>query len=512
MSDRRRASFCIIQPSRLFAESLEARAYCAATLLSGSRTLLPTADAYVQGGASSNAHFGAASQLLVKTADASHTRRSYLKFDLTDAPLVVSAVLTLTGGETPVVSEPSVDVALYGVPSSNWSEAGISYSDAPRAFGSPLAIGHVKGTTRRQYEFNLTSYLQQQQTLGATQVTIEVAAPHSTATPVAFASREAGTAGPHLKIVTAAVPSKSIIWSPTAPSPVTRAEAIGAAVGGKVYVFGGFENRGSQNTRIPLRARSDVYDPATNTWKQLKDMPEPFSHAEGAVDGDTIWFVGGYVGDHPGPGTTAVTKYDTLTDTWSNGPSLPQARGAGACAVVGRTLVFSGGMDRTRTINTPQCWALNLDNLKAGWVRMADMPTPRNHLGGAAVGGAFYAIGGQLGQEAAANVRNEVDRFDLATNTWTRVADLPTPRSHITSATFAYEGKIYVIGGETKAFTQQKSVYVYDPTTNVWSAIDDLPLPRSTMIAGVVAGKIVTVTGNSPGVGGSVEGWIGRLM
>ena len=69
------------------------------------------------------------------------------------------------------------------------------------------------------------------------------------------------------------------------------------------------------------------------------------------IVGTDMWFVGGYVGDHPGPGYTHVWIYHTTSDTWTRGPDLPQPRGAGAAALVGSTIYFAGGMDRTRTID-----------------------------------------------------------------------------------------------------------------------------------------------------------------
>src|SRR3954470_14253348 len=206
----------------------------------------------------------------------------------------------------------------------------------------------------------------------------------------------------------------SITFRTADPSPIIRAEAVGGAVNGKLYVFGGVNDQGSQDTSIPLQTRSDVFDPtapAGKQWRRLKDMPYGFTHAEGLVIGKEIWFVGGYQGDHPGPGETKVWRYDTTTDTWASGPDLPEPRGAGAAAVIGRTIYFTGGMDATRTMEGGSTWGLKLDHLDAGWVRKADLPNPRNHVAGAALNGYFYVIGGQHGQEERQVSQAEVDRY-----------------------------------------------------------------------------------------------------
>jgi len=304
----------------------------------------------------------------------------------------------------------------------------------------------------------------------------------------------------------------SVTFRTADPSPIVRAEAVGGAVNGKLYVFGGFNGEGSQDTTIPLQKRSDVFDPtapAGKQWRRLKDMPFGFTHAEGLVVGNQIWFVGGYQGDHPGPGETKVLVYETTTDTWTNGPDLPEPRGAGASAVIGRTIYFTGGMDATRTKEEGTTWALNLDNLAAGWVRKADLPNPRNHVAGAALNGYFYVIGGQHGQEERQVSQAEVDRYNPVSDTWVTVASLPSPRSHISSSTLVYQGRILVIGGETANGQPRTTIYAYDPRTNQWSILGNLPDIRSTAVSGIVGNMLLVSTGNGPGP--TTTTWVGTM-
>ena len=193
------------------------------------------------------------------------------------------------------------------------------------------------------------------------------------------------------------------------------------------------------------------------------------------IVGTDMWFIGGYVGNHPGPGYTHVWVYHTTNDTWARGPDLPQPRGAGAAALVGNTIYFAGGMNRTRTIDEDTVYALDLDDQDAGWVQKADLPNGRNHVAAASLNGFFYVIGGQHGQEDKQDAQREVDRYDPATDTWTKVASLPGPRSHIAEGTFAYKGRIMVIGGETGSGQPQRSIFTYNPATNSWSTLGYLP-------------------------------------
>jgi N-acetylneuraminic acid mutarotase len=301
----------------------------------------------------------------------------------------------------------------------------------------------------------------------------------------------------------------TITWEERAASPVRRAEANGATVDGKLYVFGGYVT--DPTGHIVAQYRCDVYDPATNQWTRLGDMPENFTHSGIAVDGATIWLVGQYSGDHPGPGSVHVWKYDTTSDTWTRGPELPQPRGAGAAAIVGRQLHFFGGMDETRTIECGEHWSLDLDNESAGWTPRATMPNPRNHIAGAGLNGKVYALGGQHGQEASQDAQSEVDCYDPETDSWSVVAPIPDVRSHAGAATFVMNGRIVMLGGEIAYNTQRSTVFAYDPSANAWSLIGILPQPRSTSVAGALsATQLILTSGNDPNA--ADETWVGTLI
>jgi N-acetylneuraminic acid mutarotase len=272
-----------------------------------------------------------------------------------------------------------------------------------------------------------------------------------------------------------------------------------------LYVFGGFHGPG-KGYAFPATTRSDVYDPATDTWSRLKDMPEAFTHTTPAVDGTTIWFVGGYSGNSPGPGSAHVWKYDTLTDTWTRGPDLPAPRGGGASGIVGHILHFFGGADEKR-IDRADHWALDLDAPEKGWTARAPLDMPRNHMAAAVAGGRIYAIGGQHGDLDAGVDLRRVDVYEPATDTWSTSGPLPGPRSHTNCCTFVLAGKILVLGGESPDF--HREIYQYNPTAGEWKLFGMLPDPRSTAVAGIIDGKIVLATGNSPGETDNV--WIGTL-
>lgn len=94
-------------------------------------------------------------------------------------------------------------------------------------------------------------------------------------------------------------------------------------------------------------------------------------------------------------------------------------------------------------------WSLDLLDPGATWVTHASMTHPRNHIGAAAVGGKFYAIGGQLLELEGCSNKDVVEVYDPATDTWTDLPSLPQPLGHITPSTFSIDAGILIISGVT---------------------------------------------------------------
>ena len=130
-----------------------------------------------------------------------------------------------------------------------------------------------------------------------------------------LADYEAG-AGALATLADPAPPPASVIdepfaWQEAEPHPIERFESGGLTAFGKLWVMGGF---GRWTTQASPRA--DVYDPATDTWTRIADIPETVHHSATVVDGTDIWLIGGFIGNNPGPATSSVWVYDTVGDSW----------------------------------------------------------------------------------------------------------------------------------------------------------------------------------------------------
>jgi N-acetylneuraminic acid mutarotase len=299
----------------------------------------------------------------------------------------------------------------------------------------------------------------------------------------------------------------SLSWKTVASSPVARSEGMGAVVGGKLYTFGGYSD--SKYRPLPT---VEVYDPATNKWTQKKDMPQRLTHAGTTTDGTFIYMAGGYPGLPNQPqtfSTTNVWKYDPANDSWTTIQALPSARGAGSLQYLNHTLYFFGGADSNRA-DRAEMWTLDLSTSGAEWVQRASLPAARNHVGGAALNGKIYAVGGQTGQDNASVFKSDVWSYDPSTNKWTTVASLINqPRSHIANATFVQNGKILTLGGEGPGRVALNNVEQYDPSTNKWTSLKPLPQIRSSGVAATFGDEIIFTTGYNGAF--KADTWLGTF-
>jgi N-acetylneuraminic acid mutarotase len=80
-------------------------------------------------------------------------------------------------------------------------------------------------------------------------------------------------------------------WTPRAPMPTSRAGAMGAVLGRRVFVFGGEGNPAPRSDGV--FAETEVYDPARDTWTSLALMRIPRHGTGAAALGDRIYVPGG---------------------------------------------------------------------------------------------------------------------------------------------------------------------------------------------------------------------------
>ena len=128
-------------------------------------------------------------------------------------------------------------------------------------------------------------------------------------------------------------------WQQAATMPNPRNHLSAAAVGGKIYAIGG---QYGHDNGVQDQSFLDEYDPSTDSWTRKANLPSARSHFEPGtmVHNDKIIIVGGRRG---GFFFDDVTQYDPLSNTWTELCELPSNLLAPAAKVFGDQLIVANG-------------------------------------------------------------------------------------------------------------------------------------------------------------------------
>ncbi|MEJ7601756.1 MAG: kelch repeat-containing protein, partial [Kofleriaceae bacterium] len=185
------------------------------------------------------------------------------------------------------------------------------------------------------------------------------------------------------------------------------------------------------------------WNPADTAWIVRQPMPdgtERGASVAGAIDGK-IYVAGGLRG-----GAIAdFGVYDPALDEWTALPALPAARDHACGAAAGGKLVVVGGRQAQITSITDTVFEYTPGG---AWVERAAMPTARGGTACGVVNDRLIVVGGEGNPDATTGVFPDVESFDPATNTWSALAPMVTPRHGMAAA--AIDGKLYVPGGATR--------------------------------------------------------------
>ncbi len=287
------------------------------------------------------------------------------------------------------------------------------------------------------------------------------------------------------------------VWRTASPAPTKRTEVAAAALNGKIYVVGGFEQPGLGNVlNLAITPSLEEYDPSTDRWSSKAPLPVGLHHVGIGVTGGRMYVIGGYRQSGLSVWSPVATlyAYDPATDSWTERAPMPTARGALSVTVHDGKLYAIGGYDRTANSAAVEVY----DPARNLWTSRAPLPTPRDHLATATAAGKVYAIGGRLNGDYRRNL-SVTEVYDPVTDRWGRAADLPTARSGITASEVA--GRIYLFGGEGGEGTFRENE-AYDPARDAWQTLAPMPTGRHGLGSAVVQGHIHVISGG-PTPGGS---------
>ena len=159
-----------------------------------------------------------------------------------------------------------------------------------------------------------------------------------------------------------------------------RAAAAAAVVGDKLVVVGG------QNAK-QLVAQTEVFD--GKSWKESADLPTPREHLAAVSDGVYVYAVGGRFLSSD-KNSAAFERFDPESENWVKLVDMPTPHGSFGAAFIDGRIVVVGGEEPTRVLGTAEMY----DIADGKWTKLTPMPTPRHAEAVAAVGDTVYCIGG----------------------------------------------------------------------------------------------------------------------
>lgn len=265
-------------------------------------------------------------------------------------------------------------------------------------------------------------------------------------------------------------------WLVLAPMPTARQEVAVAALGGRVYVIGGFGPGAEPSDLV------EMYDPATNRWAARAKFPVALHHAAAAVVGDRLFVVGGYGGGRVRWTPLATLyEYDPMRDAWTPRAEMPTARGALGAAALGGTLHAVGG-SADRVTGAHEVY----DPATGAWRAANAMPTARDHLAVVTFQGRLWALGGRESFMGTQYANTEI--YDPAADAWRTGVPLPVGRGGLAAA--ALGDRLYVFGGEAP-FRIFNATEMYEVAGNRWLAKAPMPTPRHGIGAVAVGNRII---------------------
>jgi hypothetical protein len=268
-------------------------------------------------------------------------------------------------------------------------------------------------------------------------------------------------------------------WSVKAQLPSPTADAAAATFGNQLYVFGGYDRNPTTCDKYYLN-ETFSYNPTTNTWARLADMPTP---RWGLVAVEFNGLIHVFAGEAQSGFTSVHEIYDPVRNLWESSTNVPSG------------LAYDGGMgvrygDKIHLFNKQ--YHYEYDPVTHIYTPKANVPTPRTWGTCAVVDGLIYIIGGySYGSPSGATNVTEV--YNPVTDSWTAGTPMPVRKYGVPRENPVIGKDIYVTYGLDGGFHADN--YVYHTSTNTWERMSSGINPRDGVGCGVINGKLYLAGG-----------------
>ena len=282
---------------------------------------------------------------------------------------------------------------------------------------------------------------------------------------------------------TSADPVK-LTWRQGKSAPKGMHSSSGAAVahGNKAYFSNGH----------------DVYSYTVPEDKWTRLQPNPYKHFGLTVIKDQLTTIGGYSPLPHGHGSPTNSLLDLSGNEWEEHlPPMPTSRMFPAAATTPTHLVVAGG--RSKLLGGVLSTVEVLKTETSQWSTASHVPREMGFPEITLCDGCFY-LSQTDGTIFSCSVTDLLQSCDpSSTNSsdggsvWTTLANIPVEYSSLATL----RGHVLAIGGED-GDNLTGAIHCYDVVTNSWSAICEMPTPRYEALTAVLPSNELVVVGGRP--------------
>ena len=174
-------------------------------------------------------------------------------------------------------------------------------------------------------------------------------------------------------------------------------------------------------------------------------LPSKVAYAAVAQLNDGIFYAGGENEKGPLPNVYLIQKNSKNGVVIISWPDLPEALTNAVAVATSNAVYVLGGA--TKNGVSDKVWAVYLNDIKAGWKYVSNMPQPTAFAAAVFAQGQVYIMGGRKkGTDGISEIYNQTFAWNIAKNSWSKKAPLPYVVSAATAV--ALPDKILFIGGD----------------------------------------------------------------
>jgi N-acetylneuraminic acid mutarotase len=255
-----------------------------------------------------------------------------------------------------------------------------------------------------------------------------------------------------------------------------RSEMPAASLDGKIFVPGGF---GGESV-------FEAYDVASDTWETLPSLPEGRHHLMAAALGGKIYIFGGGRSVLDWTPSAKAYAFDPLAAVWTVVNPMLESRLGGAAVTLDDYIYILGGVGGSGAL-------LRYDPADNSWDSLASPAQAREHTAAVALDGLIYAVGGRW---AGVGELSSVEVYDPIRDEWSSGGTLNRARAGHAAAVVGESivvlgGEVLSSGRETL-----DSVEIFNPQEGIWKTVEPMPISLHGVPAVGIDGMLYVIGGS----------------